>query len=441
MPTKTTDTTRMKGGVRRRSGGGNWSYTLELGTQDAQRCRSCRRRYWLERRRLDACPKCGGQMVDTHEQRQQVTGGFKTEAEAKAARIEVLHNIKTGSYVPRDSVTLGAYLRDEWLPSLTSAKIRKTTAASYESHVVNHLYPALGSVPLQKLTRERIAKAYGTMLAEGRIIRPTKVKRKTEPEHKPLSPSTVRRVHATLHRALRDAVRSHRIPRNPADDVELPDVDNEDGTERALPAWDSAQLRQFLQSVREDRLRALWLLYSTTGCRRGELLGLRWKDVSMDRATMTIRQTRVPMGRQVITGSPKTKAGRRTLSVDPATVAVLRQHSAEQKRERMAAGPKWQVSDYVFTTDTGEPLSPTRVSRMFIAASAKAALPRIPLHGLRHTYATIALVEQRLPVSMVSRRLGHAKVSITLDIYSHAMDRHDEEAALSVASLVVPEGF
>jgi integrase len=438
MPTKTTDTTRMKGGVRRRSGGGNWSFVVERGMQPAQRCRSCRRRYWLDRRRLAVCPKCGGQLIDTREQRQQVTGGFKTEKEAKEARIAVLNDIRTSAYVPPDNLTLGEFLRDEWLPSLTSSRIRPTTLASYESHVINHLCPALGSVPLQKLSRERIAKAYGTMLAEGRIIRPTKHKRKVEPEAKPLSPSTVRRVHASLHRALRDAVRSHRIPRNPANDIELPPPSDE---ERALPAWDSTQLRQFLASVREDRLRALWLLYSTTGCRRGELLGLSWKCVDLDAARITIQNTRVPMGRQVIVGTPKTKAGRRTLSIDPATVAVLRRHRADQKREHLAAGREWQASDYVFTTSTGEPLGPTRVSRMFTAAAAKAGLPKIPLHGLRHTYATIALVEQKLPVSMVSRRLGHANTSITLNFYAHVMDRHDEEAALSVAGLVVPEGF
>jgi integrase/predicted RNA-binding Zn-ribbon protein involved in translation (DUF1610 family) len=430
---------KMKGGVRRRTPGGRWSFTIDHGVQPAQRCPICNQRFWLERRRLEICPKCGARPLrDTRERRQQTTSSFETRKQATEARNAMLNDMRVGSYVPPNNVTVGEFLRDEWLPSLTSSRIRPTTLASYESHVVNHLCPQLGSVPLQKLTRERISKAYGVMLAEGRIVRSTIHQRKTEPEVKPLSPSTVRRIHATLHRALRDAVRSHRIPRNPATDIELPQPSD---AEKTLQAWDSKQLRQFLDTIREDRLRALWLLYATTGARRGELLGLPWADVDLDSARITIQQTRVPIGRHVINSSPKTKSGRRTLSLDPATVAALRQHRAEQKRERLAAGPKWQINDYVFTTTAGEPLSPTRVSRMFAVASAKASLPKISLHGLRHTYATIALVEQRLPVSMVSRRLGHANISITLSFYAHVTPRHDEEAALSVASLVVPEGF
>ena len=140
-------------------------------------------------------------------------------------------------------------------------------------------------------------------------------------------------------------------------------------------------------------------------------------------------------------GTPKTKSGRRTLSLDSATIAVLKRHHAAQAAERLAAGPKWQESGYMFTDKLGRHLHPGFVSRTFTALVKATDLPLITLHGVRHTWATIAIVERRLPINVVSARLGHKDVSVTLRIYAHVFEQHDEEAADDMGSVVVPVGY
>lgn len=415
----------MKNGVRRR--GSTWSTTINLGVMPAQRCTACKTRFWRDRKPKRSCPKCGGVLRDTHERRQQQLDGFATRGEALKVRTDALHDLGRGTYVVRDNITLAEYLLEEWLPSLEISALRPTTLASYRSHVIHHLAPTkLGGVRLQQLRREQIARHYAWLLVDGRC----------DGEARPMSPSTLRRIHATLHRALRDAARSRWISINPASSVELPSASV---AERR--AWDSSQVRQFLETVRGDHLAPLWLLYATTGARRGELLALHWNDVDLEAQTIGIRRSLTEVGGVLTEGEPKTRSGRRTIAIDPTTAASLKAHRKAQMAERLAAGPRWHGRDLVFATDTGGWLLPNRISTAFIGAVKRSGLPPLSLHGLRHSFATIALVERKQPVTVVSGRLGHANVSITLDIYSHAMSRQDQEAAVDVASVVVPRDF
>lgn len=431
----TTPETRRKarGGVRKRGKLGKWSYTIDLGPVPAVRCETCNVRQWVTARKaLESCPECDGELRSTLERRQEYAGGYETRAVAVQARADAISDMGKGTHVVRDKITLTEYLEEEWLPALAIGKLRPSTLASYKSHVKHHFAGSkLGELPLQQLSRQKIAAHYELLRKEGRADGSKDEEGKTTA----LSVSTVRRVHASLHRALRDAVRDGLLPLNPAASIEL----KSGGKERAF--WSSAQLRDFLESVREDRLAALWLLYATTGARRGELLALTWKDVDTDAAKVKIHHTLLEVDGEVVVGEPKTKRGRRTLSLDPATVGVLKRHHTAQKTERLAAGPKWQESGYVFTDALGRRLHPGFVSRTFTGLVKATKLPLITLHGLRHTFATIALVERRLPISMVSARLGHKDEAVTLTIYTHVLEEHDEEAALDVASVVVPVGF
>jgi integrase len=429
----------MRAGVRKRAADGKYAFTITIPGQPAQRCNDCGMRFWIERRRLEDCPQCHGELRDTIERRQQTTGGFPTRAAAVKAHTDALHALGQGTHVVRQDITLGEYLENEWLPGLAATKLRATTQASYRQHVRYHLAPTpLGAMRLQQLTRERIMAHYARLLQHGRVPRKRKDagKQKEQPTPRPLSASTVARIHATLHRALRDAVRSHLLPLNPAQDVELPN-----GKSRERPAWDSANLRNFLESVREDRLGTLWLLYATTGARRGELLGLRHTDVDLKGGRLRIRRALLKVDGEIIEAEPKTERGKREIALPPVIVKALERQRRVQVQERLLRGPRWVDSDFVFTRETGEALDPDAVSREFSATVKRSGLPTITLHGLRHTFATIALNERRQPISQVSARLGHKDVNVTLAIYTHALDEQDEVVALDFADTVVPEGF
>jgi integrase len=193
----------------------------------------------------------------------------------------------------------------------------------------------------------------------------------------------------------------------------------------------------FLESVYEDRLYALWLLYATTGLRRGEALGLRWPAVDLNAGQLSIRVARVTAGYDVHDSAPKSERGRRAVALDPATVTALRTHRKGQLTERLAWGPAYQDSDdFVFCREDGCPLHPDDVSKRFAAAVATLDVARITLHGLRHSWASLALAAGVNP-KVVSERLGHASVSFTLDVYSHVTPGMQEDAAAKVASLVL----
>ena len=384
----------MRGHIRRRGSPGSWTITYEVGRQPAPRCPVCNRRHWVKRRPLDACPKCGGELLTTAERRQKTEGGFLRKKDAETALHKIIETMSQGTYVEASKMTLGEYLNDMWLPSLKNGKLRPTTAVSYEVHVVHHLTPNLGATPLQSLNRQQIAAHYAWLAKEGRVPRrkPKETKPGRRKAKKPavdplpvntaLSPTTVRRVHATLHRALRDAVRDNLLPRNPADNVEFPEAAKHD---RVLSAWNSKQLRTFLVSTDGDRLRPLWLLYATTGARRGELLGLTWEDVDLKAGTITIRRALVPVGYTVTASEPKTDAGRRTIAIPASVCTVLERHKATQNAEKMAHRDVWGKDrpaglgklNLVFTNEIGRELHPDRVSKLFERAVTKSDLPRI----------------------------------------------------------------
>jgi integrase len=439
-------------GVRKRTADSSWEFVITIPHAPAQRCNACNKRYWLDGRALKACPACGGQLRGTRERRQQWTSGFETKLKAKKARIDALHELGQGTHVVRNTITLGDWLTGYWLPSLEGTSLRETTRQGYASHVDNHLAPTtLGALPIQQVTREQIGAFYGELLRGGRLDG----RRDDAGALKPLSKTTLRRVHATLHRALRDAVRSHLLPLNPADDLSLPDDDSGalDAAHHDKPrlmAWDSTQLRRFLATVEDDDLHCLWLTYAMTGARRGELLGLTWDDVDLQAAQLTIRRAHVEVGGEIRESRPKTASGVRTIAIDPETVAALRRHRTAQTEQHVAAGPRWQETGHIFVDALGEPWAPGIVSRAFTAAvqGAREALdsrtrdellPRLSLHGLRHTHATILLNELRWPVTVVSRRLGHKNETITLTLYSEALPRYDNDAAAAFAGLVLPK--
>jgi integrase len=236
------------------------------------------------------------------------------------------------------------------------------------------------------------------------------------------------------HKALADALRWGQVARNVADLADPPAIGR-----RELKVWSPGQLRQFLASVREDRLYAVWLLLATTGMRRGEALGLRWSDVDLGVGRASIVQSLVLVGYEPRFSEPKTSKGRRSISLDASTVAALRRYRAQQAEERLSWGPAYRNSDLVFTREDGSLIHPESFAGQFGRLALKAGLPKIRLHDLRHSYATAALTAG-VPAKVVSDRLGHATVGITLDTYSHVLPSLDSEASERVAELILGSG-
>ena len=251
-----------------------------------------------------------------------------------------------------------------------------------------------------------------------------------------LSPNTVRRVHATLHRALRDATRWGHLQRNPAS-VAVKPMQPTIGS-RDIATWTAEEVQSFLEHVADDRLFALWRLAVTTGMRRGELLGLRWSDVDLDARRLAVRQTLICIGAQVLFGEPKTKRGKRSIALDVDTVAALAIWRDRQEQEREGWGEAWTRTGLVFSREDGSLIHPDLLTGWFARHVDRAKLRPIRLHDLRHTHASLAL-QAGISAKVVSDRLGHATVAFTLDVYSHVIPGLQEEAADRIAALMSRE--
>lgn len=244
--------------------------------------------------------------------------------------------------------------------------------------------------------------------------------------------------HTLLSMAFADAVEAGSLAVSPIE--RLPRRSRPSYTQRKQPdrTWSDVEARRFLAHVADERLYALWALALDTGARRGELAALRWQDVDLAAGVVRIARNRVHVGREVVETTPKSKKPR-TVGLDGRTVGALRAWQRQQKLERLAAGPAWvggELDDaYLWTDEAGEVYRPDGLSDRFEAAQAGAGVRRLVLHGLCHTSATLALLAG-VQVHVVSHRLGHANVSITLDTYSHVLPQQDGDAARLIGGAI-----
>jgi integrase len=360
----------------------------------------------------------------TNKRRQKWHSGYRTKRDAERALSEIVASVHSGTYLEPTKQTVSEFVTD-WLAAIEPT-IRPSTQHTYARNLRLHVLPSLGSVQLRRVDAGMLNALYAALLAEGKLTT-------ANGPGGGLSPRSVRYVHTIVHRAFRDAVRWGRIARNPADAADPPRASAV--VRPTMTTWTADQVRTFLDHTAEHRLHAAFVVLATTGMRRGECLGLRWSDLDLTAGRLSIVQTVIAVNHQVRIGSPKTARGRRTVELDPGTLAELRQHRQRQIAERLIMGAGFTDHGLVFCRPDGGPLHPERFSRTFEIEAARAGLPRIRLHDLRHTWATLALAAGEHP-KIVQERLGHANVSITLDIYSHLTEGLHADAASRVAGII-----
>jgi len=344
--------------------------------------------------------------------RRHVYGKTRKEAADKLAR--VLSDRTDGIVYDDENTTVGEYL-DGWLKRSVRGSVRKSTYDRDAYLVNNHLKPALGRVKLKKLAPAHIQAFYRDRLDAG------------------LSASTVHKMHAILHKALARAVAWQMVPRNVSEAVEPPQP-----MTKEMHPLSPADARKLLNAAHGERFEALYVLAITTGMRQGELLALKWQDVDLEDAIISVRRTLTRTGGRYTLGEPKTKKSRRSIRLTEQAKEVLRQHLERQLWDIRMLGDNYTDQGLVFTTDTGASVNPSNVrQRSFTPLLRKAGLPHIRFHDLRHTCATLLLSKGTHP-KFVQELLGHATIAITLDTYSHVIPGMGDQTARAMQDALTP---
>lgn len=346
-------------------------------------------------------------------QGRHVSKYFKSQKEARTWLQETLSQIQNGMTLTAARVNVKVFL-EEWLDSYKSS-VRPKTIRQYAQIVHQHILPYFGEIKLKDLRPDQIQALYNAKLATG------------------VSPRTIILIHAVLHRSLKKAMKWGLIGRNPADAVDRPRF-----RKKEMLILTDNQARAFLSASKGTRFEALFWIALSTGMRQGEILGLKWTDLNWKTRKLHIqRQIQRIQGEGLVFTEPKSASGRRTIVISETTLRVLQEHFKLQQQEKVFAGNNWVEVGLMFPSTIGTPLDHRNLYRVFKEKLNRAGLPNIRFHDLRHTAATLML-QQGIHPKIVQERLGHADISITLNIYSHVLPSMQEEAAEKVDEVLKP---
>jgi integrase len=303
---------------------------------------------------------------------------------------------------------------ESWLV-IKQTSLRPSTHYQYTLTCQRYIYPTLGPLKLAEVRPELIQNLYTDILKDG------------------AGPRTVEVVHSVLHNAMAQAVKLGILARNPTDATTPPRVETKE-----MKFYDETQVGELQLAAMNSRNAAIYHLAIATGMRMSELLGLKWSDLDWQKKTLYVqRQLKRAFQNGDYFAPPKTKNGRRAITLGDTTIAKMREHWQRQNIERAVAGRRWQENDLIFPSSIGTPKNQSGLYREFEDFLKKVGLPKIRFHDLRHTAASLLLNHGIAPI-IVSRRLGHYKVSMTLDIYGHLMPEMQGEAAELIDTLITP---
>lgn len=341
--------------------------------------------------------------------RKYLYGGSREEIRKKVSA--ALHAIDVGTMSESRGITVEDFL-DQWLTEVVKPNVRPWTYKGYEVHVRLHLKPTIGKVQLDKLTPLHVQQLLNSKIARG------------------LSPKTVRYIRGTLRTALNQAVHWGLISRNAASLVASPRVEHYE-----IQPLTPVEARTFLAAIKGDRLEALYSVALTMGLRQGEALGLEWKDVDLELGYLRINKQLQRHDGEFQLVPTKTSTSRRTLAMPASIVQSLRDHRLRQADERRAIGAPPNGPDLVFTTERGRPIDGSVVSHHFHDVLESAGLPQRRFHDLRHSCATLLLVQGVSP-RVVMDVLGHSQIALTMNTYSHVIPELKRDAATRMEDLI-----
>lgn len=355
--------------------------------------------------------------MDKEKRNQKWISGYRTRKEAEADLARKISEIERGTYFEASKTSVSEYL-EYWLETHKST-IAESTYNRYRNLINYQLVPGLGHIPISKLKPAHVQGLYSSM---------QKGERK-DGQKGSVSPTTIHHAHCVLHKAMDDAVKWQLIPVNPADSVTPPKR-----LRKECRVAVEKDVEKILETVKDTYLEMPVYLALSTGARLGEILGLQWKDVDLQNGVIYIRQglMRRKTG-EIVFSQTKTPKSRRAVEIGPETIAKLKHHQTRLKEWKLKAGPAWQKLDLVCCLQDGSLINPHSTSSRFHKITSKLGL-KLGFHDLRHTHATILLKAGTNP-KIVSERLGHSTVGMTLDRYSHVLPTMQREAA------AVVEGF
>jgi len=359
--------------------------------------------YW-EARYTDGFDPGTGRQIQ-----RSITG--RTQKEVAQKLKAVTASIDAGTYTAPSKITVGQWL-DIWASEYLGA-VKPKTVESYQCQIRNHIKPALSAIKLEALTAPMIQSFYN------RLYQPK------EDGGAGLSAKSVGIVHGVLHKALQQAESIGYIRSNPADACKLPRIERKE-----IKPLDSEAIASFLKAVHGHRFEAVYLTMLFTGMRRGEICGLKWECVNLEKGMILVNKQL-----QNIPGKPgefrlsSTKNSKsRSITVAKTVIDLLKRHRAQQAEARLLAGPLWQEEGYVFTNEVGNHLSPNTLYHNYKRLVASIGLPDARLHDLRHSYAVAAL-RAGDDIKTVQENLGHHTSSFTLDVYGHVTEEMKQDSA------------
>lgn len=333
----------------------------------------------------------------------------KTKAEVQENLRELQNNAASGTLSDAGQMTVAQYL-NRWLENTTRPKVNASTYHRYEQQIRLYINPCLGGVKLTRLVLLHVEQLYASMEQDGK------------------SAIARQKVGKTFRQALRHAVNIGLIPNNPATKAPLPKA-----RKAEMKVYDADQVRQFLKAAKKDRLYAMYVLALDSGMRQGELFGLQWADIDFKNGSVSVQRSLENVGDQLRVKETKSVKGRRRIELTVFTIKVLQQHRKRMLAEGHIAGP-------VFCDTHGGWLRRSNVLRdSFKPMVERAQLHAIRFHDLRHTCATLLLAAD-VNVKVVSERLGHATVQLTLDTYSHVLPTMQKKAAEKLNEVFSPAG-